>query len=189
MSTTTARSSGGAARVPSGRFGRALSFDGVDDRVNVPDAAAFDLPSGVDARGVGPADARSATPATVVDEGAAGQLQLRPVRRHRGERARRRPSSPPRRSSAPGAAPLGLGTWTHLAQTWDGSTLRLYVDGAEVGSRAVTGPVATSASPVRIGSAGTAGQYFNGLIDEVRIFEQARTPAQITQDMATPVTP
>ena len=37
----------GATRTTAGRFGRALSFDGVDDRVNVNDAASLDLTTGM----------------------------------------------------------------------------------------------------------------------------------------------
>ena len=38
-----------------------------------------------------------------------------------------------------GTAPLPLNAWSHLAMTWDGTTQRLYVNGAQVASRAVGG--------------------------------------------------
>ena len=43
-----------------------------------------------------------------------------------------------------GSAALALNTWAHVATTYDGATLALYVDGALVGSQAATGAIATS---------------------------------------------
>jgi hypothetical protein len=88
-------------------------------------------------------------------------------------------------AAAPSA--LGLSTWTHLAQTWDGSTLRLYIDGAEVATQPSPGTLITSTGQVRIG--GSSGQFFSGLIDEVRIYNRARTAAEIAADMVTAVKP
>ena len=82
-----------------------------------------------------------------------------------------------------GPAPLGLSTWTHLAMTWDGTALRLFVDGAEVAASPSPAPLIATSGAVRIGGTSAAGQFFNGLIDEVRIFDHARTPAEIAADM------
>ena len=60
--------------------------------------------------------------------------------------------------------------------TWDGSALRLYVDGAEVAAAARAG-AADHQHRRSCASAATAcaGQFFSGLIDEVRIYNDART--------------
>ena len=50
-----------------------------------------------------------------------------------------------------GGNQLPLNTWTHLAVTFDNSTLRLYVNGAQVGTRAVTGPLLTTTGVLRHG--------------------------------------
>ncbi|TMR92174.1 LamG domain-containing protein, partial [Nonomuraea basaltis] len=42
-------------------------------------------------------------------------------------------------------------------------------------------------SPLRIGGNSGSGEYFSGLIDEVRVYNKALTAAQITTDMNTPV--
>jgi hypothetical protein len=84
---------------------------------------------------------------------------------------------------------LPVNNWSHLAMTYDGSTLRLYVDGTQVSSRAITGNIAASAQPLRIGGNAVWGEYFKGLIDEVRIYRRALTPAQIQSDMTTPIRP
>ena len=86
-----------------------------------------------------------------------------------------------------GTAALTANTWSYLTETYDGSTLRLYVNGTQVASTAHTGAIATSTNPLQIGGDSIYGQYFAGLIDEVRVYNVALTAAQIQTDMATPV--
>ena len=86
-----------------------------------------------------------------------------------------------------GTAALNINTWAHLALTYDKITLRLFVNGVQVASRAQTANIATSTNPLQIGGDSLYGQYFQGLIDEVRIYNLALTAAQIQSDMATPV--
>ena len=80
-----------------------------------------------------------------------------------------------------------MNAWTHLAATYDGSTLRFYVNGTQAASRAVTGGITSSTNPLRIGGNSVWGEWFNGSIDEVRIYNRALTPAQISTDMNTPI--
>ncbi len=67
------------------------------------------------------------------------------------------------------------------------ATLRFYLNGTQVASLAQTGAIATSANPLQIGGDSIYGQFFQGIIDEVRIYSVALTPAQIQADMDTPV--
>jgi chitodextrinase len=87
-----------------------------------------------------------------------------------------------------GNAALALNTWTHLATTYDGTLLRLFVNGVEVSSRARAGNIITSVNPLQVGGDSIFGQFFSGRIDEVRAFNVARTAAQIQADMSTPIT-
>ena len=80
-----------------------------------------------------------------------------------------------------------MNTWTHLAVTYDGATLRLYVNGVQVSSKAQTGNLVTSTHPLQIGGDSIYGQYFQGTIDEVRIYNQALSPSEIQADMITPI--
>ena len=50
-----------------------------------------------------------------------------------------------------------------------------------------TGSIATSTNPLQIGGDSLYGQYFQGSIDEVRIYNVARTPTQIQADVNTPI--
>ena len=88
---------------------------------------------------------------------------------------------------APSAIPLN--TWSHVAVTWDGATMRFYVNGTQVATKARTGTLQTVATPVRIGANTYAGENFLGRIDEVRIYNRALSAAEVTTDMNTPVTP
>ena len=90
-------------------------------------------------------------------------------------------------ADAYGTAALSANTWSFLTETYDGSTLRLYVNGTQVASTAHTGSIATSTNPLQIGGDSLYGQYFAGLIDNVRVYNIALTAAQIQTDEATPI--
>jgi hypothetical protein len=89
--------------------------------------------------------------------------------------------------SADGSTQLPINTWSYLAATFDGATLRLYVNGVSVGSSTLSGSAAVSASALRIGGNTVWNEFFQGRIDEVRIYNRALTAAEIQADMSTPV--
>src|SRR5206468_4177375 len=66
-------------------------------------------------------------------------------------------------------------------------TLRLFLNGVEVASRAQTEAIATSQNPLEIGGDVNNGQYFEGLIDELRIYDRALRAPEIQADMNTPI--
>jgi hypothetical protein len=73
-------------------------------------------------------------------------------------------------------------TWYHLAETYDGTTLKLYVNGSLDTQLAVTGPIITTTQPVRIGGGSAPGTLlysFNGMIDEPSIYDRALSQAEI----------
>ena len=84
-----------------------------------------------------------------------------------------------------GAGP-SVGQWQHVAATYDGTTARFYVDGVEVAARAASGP--GSSNTWRIGAYGSApGGFFDGVVDDVRIYDRALGSTEIQTDMSTPV--
>jgi len=87
----------------------------------------------------------------------------------------------------PGLVPLSSNTWSYLSATYDGKTNRLYVNGVQVNTLAETGVMTNSASPLQIGGDNVYGQFFSGLIDEVRVYNVTLTASQIQADMNTPV--
>lgn len=75
------------------------------------------------------------------------------------------------------------GRWHHVAGVYDGEMKYLYVDGELDASQAGTGTINSSDEPVRIGLNQFEQRYWNGNIDEVRIWNIARTQSQIQESM------
>src|SRR3989344_810106 len=82
-----------------------------------------------------------------------------------------------------GTTTLSANTWYHLAGTYDGANLKIYVNGVQEGTSAVTGSITTGTSPLWIGNYSGSGQTFAGSVDDVRIYNYARTAKQIVSDM------
>ena len=75
-------------------------------------------------------------------------------------------------------SPLPINTWTHLALTYNGSTLTLYRNGVAVANSNVSGTLSPTTLNLQIGGS-QFGEYFKGLIDEVRIYNRALTATEI----------
>lgn len=76
---------------------------------------------------------------------------------------------------------MPMGTTVHVAGTFDGSSLRVFVNGVE-DNQASSGGVTTVPSPshpLRIGGASDFGSVWGGFIDEAAIYSRALTPAEI----------
>ncbi|MFC2154130.1 LamG domain-containing protein [Candidatus Altiarchaeota archaeon] len=73
---------------------------------------------------------------------------------------------------------ITLNRWYHLAGVYDGSDVRLYVDGVlQSDVHAITGPIRDSDQALLIGRSGI--RQFHGSIDELRIYDIPLTPQQI----------
>ena len=76
------------------------------------------------------------------------------------------------------------GNWHHIAAVYDGVKQYLYVDGVQIGSKAKTGNVQFSlGSTCNIGAYNGGAEPFKGMIDEVRIWNTARTVNEIVDNM------
>ncbi|MGB7218885.1 MAG: LamG-like jellyroll fold domain-containing protein, partial [Vicinamibacterales bacterium] len=173
-----------ATWAPAGKFGKALSFNGANALVTVADAADLRLTTGMTIEAwVNPTAGNSGWRDVVYKGNDNYYLEASTTSGAPGIGI----TVGAAHTEAIGAAPLALNTWTFLAATYDGATLRFYVNGTQVSSQPVTGPIVTSAQPLQIGGDSLYGQFFAGLIDEVRIYSVALTPGQILADMATGV--
>lgn len=76
--------------------------------------------------------------------------------------------------------PLPTGRWVHLAATFDGKIMRIYMDGTELGSMERPGEVRPNGSHLVLGNyeVGHAA-HFTGLLDDVRLYDRALKPDEI----------
>lgn len=81
-----------------------------------------------------------------------------------------------------------VGRWTHVAATYDGAMLRLYVDGLEVGSTRVRSPIRNSSGPILMGNDGTH-RLFRGLIDNAFLDARALSAAEVNELLCVRASP
>ena len=171
-----------------GKFGSSLSFNGTNSHVSVPDSTSLDLTTGMTVEGWVRLNVAGGFRTLLVKE-RPGDLVYGVYANTDGNR----PQSQVTVNGTPrwidGTAAVPPGVWTHVAATYDGATQRLYVNGTQVASLALAGSITTSNSPVKIGGNAIWGEWLNGLIDEVRIYNRALSATQIQSDMTLSVTP
>ncbi|MFD0883384.1 LamG-like jellyroll fold domain-containing protein [Streptosporangium algeriense] len=171
-----------------GRYGKALSFNGSSSWVTVQDAASLRLTTGMTLSAwVNPASV--ADWSSVVSKELSAEGVSYTVYASNGGSV---PSgwvqtSPENFSTIDGISPLPVNTWNHLALTYDGAVLRLFVNGQQVAETALSGGLHNDSGPLRIGGNAIWGEFFGGLIDEVRLYNRAQTATEIQTDMNTPV--
>ena len=192
--TTTADASGrgnagtvtGASWTTQGRYGNALSFNGSSSMVRVADSASLDLTTAMTLSAwIRPTASQSGWRTILQRETDAYFLNASnstgPLRPSGGGTF----GGNTQFLSGPTASPVNA--WTHVALTYDGATLQLFVNGTQVASRATTGAIQATDNPLWIGGNNPYGEYFQGLIDEVRVYDRALTQADIQADMNAPV--
>jgi len=77
-------------------------------------------------------------------------------------------------------ASLSTDTWYYVAARYDGSTCKIFVNGNEVASASCNGNIISNANTVKIGQWNN-NEWFNGTIDEVKVYPYALTSEQIKQ--------
>ncbi|MDD4924653.1 MAG: LamG domain-containing protein [Dehalococcoidales bacterium] len=178
-----------------GKYGSALSFDGVNDYVNVADNTIFNNNSITVSAWVYVKDwTMSSTLKAIVQyyypDTTPSGYSLYLIANNGFSFTARDGIIPGKGVQVTG---YSLNTWYYLTGEYDypTGTLSLYVDGVLVDSDTMVGPISYADYPtnmqLKIGEdyITTAGRHFNGLIDDVRIYNYARTLEQIRQDYNT----
>jgi proline iminopeptidase len=78
------------------------------------------------------------------------------------------------------------GRWYHLAATYDGSRIVAYVNATQIGSQIAMGKMAIDKADLFIGKGDpefSEGEYFHGTLDEIRLWNVARSQSQIREAM------
>ncbi|MBK7393698.1 MAG: hypothetical protein IPI64_10430 [Chloracidobacterium sp.] len=74
---------------------------------------------------------------------------------------------------------LTTDTWYHFAGTYDGSDMKLYINGINEGSVSKSGDIFVSTQNLKLGSYGYHGWFLNGALDEVSVFNRSLSGAEI----------
>ncbi len=176
---------GGATWSAQGRYGGALSFNGSTGLVRVADSASLNLTTAMTLSAwIRPTANQSGWRTILQKQTDAYFLNAS------NDTGALRPSGGgtfgDSTSFVTGTTASPLNTWTHVAMTYDGTTQRLYVNGTQVATRATTGTIQVTSNPLWIGGNQPYGEYFTGLIDEVRVYNRALTATDIQSDMNAP---
>jgi glucose/arabinose dehydrogenase len=193
--TTTSDASGrgntgtisGATRTTTGRFGGALTFDGVNDWVTVADNASLRLTTGMTIEGwMRPAANGSARWRTIAIKESGSGLAYALYGFGDGGLPSGHAFTSIERWARAASAPA-LNAWTHVAVTYDATTIRLYVGGTQVATQAQTGSLLAATGPLRFGGNAIWPEWFQGQLDELRVYSRALTAAEIQADMTRAV--
>ena len=84
---------------------------------------------------------------------------------------------------------IPLNQWTHVAGVYNGTQMIVYINGIAVATNTQSGSLYAGSLYAGIGTAGNVGGYYNGAMDEVRIWNVARTQAQIQANMDATISP
>ncbi len=177
----------GATWTASGKNGGALTFNGTSNWVTVADTNDLDFTTGFTIEAwVKPSSTTGWR--TIAMKEAAGSM---PYGLYATDDTGRPPAiygrvgAPGTEVRATGGSVLPTTSWSHVTGTYNGSILRLYVNGVQVGTANLSGNLATSTGVLRIGGNGMWGEYFGGQMDDLRIYNRALTSTEIVQDMNT----
>ena len=176
-----------AVRITTGQSGRALKFDGKNDWITVNDSVSLDISTGMTLEAwVYPQYLTSPGKTLIFKEKSQGEVYALYARKDTNL-----PVSYFNDGSGYhgvfGLNALTLNQWFHLVGTYDGQYQRLYVNGSQVALQAQSSSIQQSTGVLRIGGNSIWGEYFKGYIDEVRIYNRALTPTEVSYNMVTAV--
>ena len=180
----------GANRTNVGRFGKALTLDGVNDWVDlrnldVSDGDGLTIAFWMMADDFGTYDARLVSKAAGVND----QDHYWMVSTFSNGSIRfRLKAGGSTTTLVSDSGVTSPGNWHYVAATYNQSLMRVYVDGSAVGSISKSGDVdGNSGVPAALGNQPQGDRPFDGRIDEVRIYNRALTAQEILADMERPV--
>jgi hypothetical protein len=176
----------GATYSASGKYNSACSFDGVDDSVTLADSTTLDLTHGFTLEAwTFPTSVTTDAVVMVKNPNSKYGLFIS-LDGQCGTNATVGGFSEGSFNKACYMTATSLNTWTHHAVTYNRTSIIYYRNGVAVTTTAASAFLSATTGTLQIGNSGFS-EPFTGLIDEVRIYNYARTAAQVLTDMNTPI--
>ncbi len=172
-----------------GKYGKALSFDGVDDYVRVADSDSLDVTNDITIEAWVKTDGWTGTDQVIVskfDYPSADEAYALYISEGEIGFILSSDGGTTGRTHLTSTYTLNIDQWYHIVATYSSSdsTTKLYVNGSYIDSTTHTGGIYNSAQPLKIGIVNAANQApFNGRIDEVKIYNRALSEEEIVANM------
>lgn len=168
----------------------ALHFDGTDDYASVSDNSSLDFTSGFTAETWVRVDALSGNHSSLISKFSGNNREFSLLLLASGVIEYSISFNGSTEQYFSGNTTLTTGTWYHVALTYDGSTMRAYLNGAADGTKSVTGTIYNGSSAVYLAARAESGitRFLNGAMDEVRLWNTARSQSDIQNNMNNELT-
>lgn len=170
----------GATYGVSGRYNTAMQFDGSSNYIDIPNSASLNPANTLTLEAwvrwnIVPSTGNSW--AQIIDKNGDNGYQIQHSSGNSAFEFALQTSSA--RTYIIGTTAPVQGIWYHVVGVYDGSTIKIYVNGNLEGTNNLTGTILTNTSNVNIGRRTSNDRYFNGVIDEVAIYNRALSQPEI----------
>ena len=176
-----------AVRISTGRYGKALEFNGTNAWVTVNESASLDLSTGMTLEAWVYPTVEMNNWATVIMKEQTGQQVYTLYANTDSNQPALDPWINGSENLLSGGTILSPNQWWHLVGTYDGHNEILYINGEQVAIRTQANDILTSSGALRIGGDSIWGEYFQGYIDEVRIYNRALSIEEVNYNLATAI--
>ena len=176
----------GAAWTAAGKYDKGINFDGSNDQVSVANNDTLKITSNITLEAWARANGTFSGHKHIVGK---NYYEISINRSGAGFKASMDARINGTWRKAQTSGNLNLNQWYHLAGTYDGTTIKLYVDGVQAATFSTTGNIDQTNNPLRIGTANASGDFFKGTVDEVRLYNRVLNQSEIQTDMNAPIAP
>jgi hypothetical protein len=178
----------GGPKWVNGKFGRAMEFNGQTDYIVIKDSDSLDLNHMTAAAWVNLASYAEDQRIITKEEGTGDPYSVYSFQVSGAgfTKLEFRPTLDGTRQRVPSNADLPLGQWTHVAATYDGEAVVLYIDGVVDKEQPATGEMMVNDKDVWIGASEFwTPRFFDGIMDEAVLFNVALSQDDVRTLMDT----
>jgi len=169
----------GSPKWVNGQLGGALDFNGSSDFVEIPHSPGLSITGAITIAAWTNMRTDSSGEMAIVSKGgwAANDLPYELTEERGGVIFWQFYNDAGRDSCSPNSP--SAGEWHHIAATYDGEVFKCYIDGVLEQEWAYAGAMPQNTASVTIGRRSRGGTFFNGIIDDVRLYDRALTAGQV----------